>query len=70
MAESGKKTYRVVEVTEEELQKLIQAGLPAQALRRALIQVTDEELQKMQLSIDQAEIALTSSHHHDTVRQF
>ncbi len=56
----------LVEVTDEELQKLQQSGIHVQALRRALIQVTDEELQKLQLSVDRVEAAAAASHHdHD-----
>ncbi|HZO76140.1 MAG TPA: hypothetical protein VFB60_28345 [Ktedonobacteraceae bacterium] len=41
---------RVVEVTDEELQNMQQAGIPVREIRRARIQISDEELQKVQLS--------------------
>ncbi len=74
MAESSQpestkqKTYRVVEVTDEELQKLQLAGFRVQAIQRALMQLTDEELQNLQLEFPRVEPLAPvrpSHHHHD-----
>lgn len=60
-------TY-LVDVTDEEMQKLQQSGIHVQALRRALIRIPDEEMQKLRLSVDRVEAAdraAPSHHHHD-----
>lgn len=42
-------TSRVLEVTDEELQNMRQAGIPARELKQVLVQISDEELRDMRL---------------------
>lgn len=60
-SEHTAQTTRVVEVTEEELQNIRQAGTPVREIRRARVQISDEELHKMQLGSSPQEAANRTS---------